>query len=247
MIAPSGAASPAIGLNADLGEGAGSDEELLDVVTAASIACGGHAGDEHSMRLAVAGAAARGVAVGAHPSYLDRPGFGRTDLDVAVPVLRRQLLDQVRGLGRVADEAGVPVSHLKAHGALYNAAMVREDLAQLLVEVAATALTRPLPVLALPGSVLAEVARGGGIPLVREGFADRAMRADGTLVPRSEPGAVLHDAGEVRARMAELAPLVDTICVHGDTPGALLLARAARDGLREAGYVVAARPAGLLR
>lgn len=244
MTSPPSAARPAIGLNADLGEGAGADERLLAVVTAASIACGGHAGDEHSMRVAVASAAARGVAVGAHPSYADRSGFGRTDLDVAVPVLRRQLLDQVRALGRVADDAGVTVSHLKAHGALYNAAMVRDDLAQLLTEIAATALTDPLPVLALPGSVLAEVASRSGIPVVREGFADRAMRPDGTLVPRGEPGAVLHDAREVRSRMADLAAVVDTICVHGDTPGALLLAQAARDGLREAGYLVGARPGG---
>ncbi|OJX98219.1 UPF0271 protein [Salana multivorans] len=225
-----------IGLNADLGEGAGSDDDLLALVTAASIACGGHAGDPASMRTAVRAAADRGVAVGAHPSYLDRDGFGRRDLAVPLVELRRQVLAQVRDLGRVADDAGVAVTHLKAHGALYNAAMVRADLALLLTEVAATALATPLPVYALPGSALATTADEAGLPVVREGFADRAVRPDGTLVPRSEPGAVLRDAAEVRGRMAILAPLVDTVCVHGDTPGALLIARAARDGLVDAGY-----------
>lgn len=229
-----------VGLNADLGEGMGSDTDLLAVVTSASIACGGHAGDEPSMRAAVAAAAARGVAVGAHPSYVDRVNFGRRDVDLPLSDLRRQLLGQVRGLGRVAGDAGVVVDHLKAHGALYNAAMVRPDLAQLLAEVAATALAAPLPVLALPGSLLARVASEGGLRVIREGFADRAMRADGTLVPRGEPGAVLRDPAVVRARMAVLGQLVDTVCVHGDTPGALALAVAAREGLIAAGYAVAA-------
>lgn len=230
--------APRIDLNADLGEGAGDDEAILDVVTSASIACGGHAGDAVSMRLALTRARERGVAVGAHPSYVDREQFGRRSLDVEARVLQAQLTDQVRALADAAADVGTTVRYVKPHGALYNTAMVDPAVADVVLAVAATALAAPLPVFALPGSVLARraTAAGVGVAVVPEAFADRAARADGTLVPRGEPGAVLTEPEEVRARVAGLAAHARTVCVHGDTPGALTLARAARTGLEAAGF-----------
>ncbi|WP_235866393.1 5-oxoprolinase subunit PxpA [Serinibacter arcticus] len=230
----------AIDLNADLGEGAGDDAAILDVVTSASIACGGHRGDAASMREAVALAHARGVVVGAHPSYVDVEGFGRRRLDVPADVLLAQLLAQVRALAAAAGAVGSSVRFLKAHGALYNAAMVDDGVAAVVLDAAEQALPAPLPVLGLPGSVLERSARERGVDFVAEAFADRASAPDGTLLARSEPGAVLTDPVEVAARAPGLAARARTVCVHGDSPSALVLARAARAGLEAGGLVVRA-------
>lgn len=229
-----------IDLNADLGEGCQHDDDLLDVVTSASIACGGHAGDADSMNRAVAAAVARGVVIGAHPSYPDRENFGRLPVSMPAETLLAELTDQVRALADVARAHGTAVRYLKAHGALYNAAMVEPEVAAVVLEAARSALAQPLPLYALPGSVLHRAAVRVGTTVLREGFADRAARSDGTLVPRGEPGAVLTDPQVLHARMAHVAATADTVCVHGDTPAALTLARAARAGLREAGYDVVA-------
>lgn len=231
----SGTPVGSVDLNADLGEGVGDDAEILDVVTSTSIACGGHRGDPASMREAAGLAHARGVVVGAHPSYVDREGFGRRRLDVAPDVLLQQLLTQVRDLETQARAVGTGVRFLKAHGALYNAAMVDDGVARVVLEAARSALGAALPVLGLPGSVLHRLADDAGVPFVTEGFTDRAYAADGTLVPRSEPGAVLTDPDEVAARVPQLAGHARTLCVHGDSPDAVVLARAARDGLIGAG------------
>lgn len=231
----SGTSVDSVDLNADLGEGVGDDAAILDVVTSTSIACGGHRGDAASMREAARLAHARGVVIGAHPSYVDHAGFGRRRLDVESAVLLGQVLAQVRDLETQARAVGTRVRFLKAHGALYNTAMVDDGVARVVLEAARSALGEVLPVLGLPGSALQRVADEAGVPFVAEGFADRAYATDGTLVPRSEPGAVLGDPAAVRARVPELAARVRTVCVHGDSPDAVVLARAARDGLVGAG------------
>lgn len=227
-----------VDLNADLGEGMGSDAAILDVVTSASIACGGHRGDPASMREAVRLALARGVVIGAHPSYVDAAGFGRRRLDVAPSVLLAQLQAQVGALAQAAAAEGGAVRFLKAHGALYNTAMVDDDVAGVVLEAAVTSLDDVLPVLGLPGSALERLAARRGVPFVPEAFADRASTPDGTLVPRTEPGAVLTDPDAVAARVAGLASGARTVCVHGDSDGALALARAARAGLERSGLEV---------
>lgn len=228
-----------VDLNADLGEGIGDDAAMLTVVTSTSIACGGHAGDEASMREAVCGAVAHGVRIGAHPSYVDREHFGRRDLTVDPAILRTQLTDQVRTLAQIAEDSGAHLAYLKPHGALYNTAMVHDGVASLVLDVAEVALTNALPVMCLPGSRLEALASERGHATITEGFADRAMRADGTLVPRTEPGAVLTEPAQIAQQVVDLAGEVDSICLHGDTPGALSLARAARSALERAGVTVA--------
>lgn len=237
--------SVAIDLNADLGEGMGSDAAILDVVTSASIACGGHRGDDASMLEALLLARDRGVVVGAHPSYVDHEGFGRRRLDVEPAQLLAQVLAQVRSLVAVAASVDVPVAFLKAHGALYNAAMVDDAVAGVVLDAAEQAFVprtagerRTLPVLGLRGSRLQALAARRGVPFVVEAFTDRASAPDGTLVPRTEPGAVLTDPEEVARRAPLLAAAADSLCVHGDAPEALELARAARRGLRAAGLAL---------
>ena len=225
-------------LNADLGEGMGSDAAILDIVTSASIACGGHRGDEASMRIALTLAKDRAVAVGAHPSYLDWEGFGRRRLEVEPRVLADQVLQQVRALHEVAEDVGVRIAFLKAHGALYNVAMIDDGVASLVLDVAEQALASVLPVLGLRGSRLQSLAVERGVPFVLEAFSDRVSQPDGTLRPRTEPGAVLTDPLEV-ARLAPIqATRAETLCVHGDGPHALALAQAARQGLLAAGYTL---------
>ncbi|GMA30741.1 5-oxoprolinase subunit PxpA [Litorihabitans aurantiacus] len=235
-MAASASSAVTVDLNADLGEGVGDDAAILEVVTSTSIACGGHRGDAASMREAVRLAHARGVVVGAHPSYVDREGFGRRRLDVAPDLLLAQVLAQVRDLETHARAVGTRVRFLKAHGALYNVAMVDDGVARLVLEVAERALPETLPVLGLPGSVLARLAAERGVPFAAEAFADRGYAADGTLLPRGEPGALLTEPAEIAARVPALAERARTICVHGDSPDALALARAARDGLAAAGW-----------
>src|SRR5215207_8285110 len=245
-----------VDLNADLGEGFGiwrltDDDALLDLVTSANVACGFHAGDPATMRRVCARAAARGVAVGAQVSYRDLAGFGRRFVDVEPAELTDDLLYQLAALDGIARVAGTRVSYVKPHGALYNAAVTHEGQAQAVVD-AVLAFDRRLPVLGLPGSALLRGAEAAGMRPVAEGFADRGYTAAGTLVPRGAPGALVHDPAVVAERAVRMAAdgIVDTvegsallmpveaICGHGDTPGAVELARAVRAALEAAGLTV---------
>jgi UPF0271 protein len=229
-----GVAGARVDLNADLGEEVTDDAGLLAVVTSANLACGFHAGTRATMHAVCAGAVRRGVAVGAQVSYDDRENFGRLPLDVPGDVLREQVAEQVGALSAIAAAEGARVAYLKPHGALYH--RVASD------EVQATAVldgSGDLPVLGMPGSLLLALAaqRGRGTRL--EGFPDRGYTADGTLVPRDRPGALVTDPDEVAARAVALASTVDSVCVHGDSPGAVTTARAVRRALEAAGLDVA--------
>jgi 5-oxoprolinase (ATP-hydrolysing) subunit A len=238
-----------IDLNCDMGEGfgpyrMGPDAELLDLVTSANIACGFHAGDPRIMDATTAGAAARGVSVGAHVSYPDLAGFGRRQLRVSAEELTTDVLYQIGALDAFCRRHGTSVRYVKAHGALYNDMAGDETLAGALAD-AVLGYGGDLAVLLLPGSTAAEVIGGRGIRVVGECFADRAYTPDGRLVPRREPGSVITDPAQVAERGVRLAqglPVAaqdgteisvkaDTICVHGDTPGAVELATALRRAL----------------
>ena len=246
-----------IDLNADLGEGfgvwrLGDDEQLLDVVTSANVACGFHAGDPVTMRRVCAQAADRGVAVGAQVGYRDLAGFGRRHIEVDPEDLEADVLYQIGALDGCARAAGTRVRYVKPHGALYNLAADEREPADA-VAAAVAAYDRGLPLLGLPGSALADAAQAAGVAFVAEAFADRAYRPDGRLVPRREPGAVIEDPYEVVARAAALAvqhrvEAVDgsavtvdarSLCVHGDTPGAAYLAREIHRTLVDAGVTLA--------
>ncbi|MFF5261135.1 LamB/YcsF family protein [Actinomadura viridis] len=240
-----------IDINADLGEGfgiwtLGDDPALLDVVTSANVACGFHAGDPLIMRQVCAGAVARGVTIGAQVSYRDLAGFGRREMDVAAPELTAEVLYQLAALDGIARAEGGRVAYVKPHGALYNR-IARDPVQARAVTEAVRAYDSALPLLTLPGSVVYEVAEG--LTVVAECFADRAYTPAGALVPRREPGAVVHDPETVverAVRMAvegtvvavdgsEIALNARSLCVHGDTAGAVELARAVRSALHEAG------------
>ncbi|MBX6748619.1 MAG: LamB/YcsF family protein [Micromonosporaceae bacterium] len=232
-------------LNADLGEGFGAwrlgdDEALLSLVSSANVACGFHAGDPTIMRRVCGQAAERGVVIGAQVSYRDLPGFGRRRIDYDPAQLRDDVVYQIGALDAFCRIAGTRVRYVKPHGALYNTAMVDEDQAGAVVQ-SIVDYDRSLPVLCLPGSVLARVATEAGLRVVPEGYADRAYRPDGTLVPRREPGAVLSDVDAVVAQAVRLATAgtVESICVHGDTPGAVEMATRVRDSLVAAGVPLA--------
>jgi 5-oxoprolinase (ATP-hydrolysing) subunit A len=241
-----------IDLNADLGESFGAwrlgdDQALLTVVTSANIACGFHAGDPLTLRKACAGAVANGVSIGAQVSYRDLAGFGRREMVVPPDELTAEVLYQIAALDGIARAEGGRVSYVKPHGALYNRAVQAAAIAA-----AITAYDPGLPLLTLPGSEAARAGAAAGLTVVPEGFADRAYRADGTLVPRGLPGAVISDPDVVAPRAAQIAtsrvllsvdgqqvPVpVRSLCVHGDTPGAVTLARAVRDALERAGVAV---------
>lgn len=241
-----------IDLNCDMGEGfgpyrMGPDAELLELVTSASIACGFHAGDPRIMDATTAGAAARGVSIGAHVSYPDLAGFGRRQLRVSAKELTTDVLYQIGALDAFCRRHGTAVRYVKAHGALYNDMADNEMLAGALAD-AVQGYGGGLAVLVLAGSAAAGVIGGRGIPVVREGFADRAYTPAGRLVPRREPGSVITDPAQVAGRGVRLAQglpvtaqdgteisvAADTICVHGDTPGAVELAAALRRGLAAA-------------
>jgi UPF0271 protein len=237
-------AARAIDLNADLGEGFGrwtltDDAALLDVVTSANLACGFHAGDPMTMRHVAELAAERGVSVGAHVGYRDLAGFGRRALAVAPDELAAEVLYQLGALEACCRAAGTRVRYVKPHGALYNTAVHDEDTAGAIV--AGVRAFAPLPVLTLPGSALGRAAEAAGMPAIPEGFADRAYAPDGTLVPRSQPGAVLEDREAIARHVVELAGgAVRSICVHGDSPGAVDAARGARAALAGAGLALEA-------
>ena len=222
---------PTVDLNADLGEEVTDDVGLLAVVTSANVACGYHAGSVEVMRAVCAEAVRRGVAVGAQVSYADREGFGRVELEVPPDLLREQVADQVGTLDAVAREAGTRVTYLKPHGALYHRAARDAEQAT-----AVLAGSGDLPVLGMPGSRLLALARGAGRRTFHEGFPDRGYDDAGGLLPRDRPGAVLHDPHRIAARAVELAGSVDSLCVHGDSPGAVAAAREVRAALEAAGW-----------
>ncbi|QAY69596.1 LamB/YcsF family protein [Xylanimonas protaetiae] len=247
-----------VDLNADLGEGfgrwtLGDDEAMLDVVSSANIACGFHAGDPAGIRRTVRLAAERGVVVGAHVGYRDLAGFGRRAMDVPGAELQADVIYQLGALAGLAAAEGTVVRYVKPHGALYNTAQGDERVAHD-VAAAVAAVDPSLVMLGLPGSVALAAAAEHGLPTAAEAFADRAYTPAGTLVPRRDPGAVLHDPVLVAGRMVRLvtegvveavdgtlvAVAADSICVHGDSPGAVTTARALRAALREAGVRLAA-------
>ena len=227
--------SPVVDLNADLGEEVTDDAGLLAVVTSANVACGFHAGTPATMRFVCAEAARLGVVVGAQVSYADRENFGRVEHEVAADLLRDQVAEQVSVLGDIAVAEGTAVAYLKPHGALYHR-VTRDD------EQAAAVLAGSggLPVLGFPGSRLLALATDAGRATYQEGFPDRGYTDDGHLVPRGEPGALLDDEAAIAAQGVALAPSVDSLCVHGDSPDAVAHAHAVRRALETAGYVVRA-------
>jgi UPF0271 protein len=220
-------------LNIDLGETEAEADELYAYAHVANIACGGHAGEVRSMARAVALCREHGTHVGAHPSYPDREGFGRRRLAIEAAAMRDVVAAQCDALAAVARAAGVRVEHVKAHGALYHAARDDAELAEALLAGAARSLGAGVTVIGPPTGALASAAARERVPYLREGFADRATRPDGTLVPRTEPGALVTDPRAAADRTRELlrAGVVDTVCVHGDTPGAVAIARAVRAAL----------------
>ncbi len=222
-----------VDLNADLGEEVTDDAGLLQVVTSANVACGYHAGGAEIMLRVCAEAARLGVSIGAQVSYADRENFGRVEHDVPSDVLRDQVAEQVGTLSDVALAEGSAVRYVKPHGALYH--RVARDPEQAAAVLAGSA---SLPVLGMPGAVLLELAAGAGRRVWREGFPDRGYTDDGGLLPRDRPGAVLSDSVEIAARATVLAATVDSVCVHGDTPGAVVHAHAVRRALEAAGFVL---------
>jgi UPF0271 protein len=224
-----------IDLNADLGEGVTDDDGLLAVVTSANLACGFHAGDEGTMLAVCERAAELHVVIGAQVSYADRENFGRRHLEVAADVLVEWVAEQVGLLRDVAARAGVAVSYVKPHGALYN--RVVDDAEQ------AAAVLRgsgDLPVLGLPGSAILRLAERAGRAAVREGFPDRGYAAPGRLLPRDQPGALVEAPHEIAGNAVRMARSgeVQSLCVHGDSPGAVQAAAAVRAALHDGGFDV---------
>jgi UPF0271 protein len=247
-----------IDLNADLGEGAGHDEELFELISSANIATGFHAGDSDSMHAAVSAAKKHGVAVGAHPSFFDRENFGRKELRVSNQEVFDAVVYQLGVFQAIASALGVQPSHVKSHGALYNMA-VRDDQ---LADAIARAIESVDPKLILFAPDNTELARAGeahGLQVAREIFADRNYLNDGWLVPRTQPNALLHDPKEAAERVLrmlregkvrsvegrDVEVRGETICVHGDTPGAVEFARELRSRLEHEGVRISA-PKSLL-
>jgi UPF0271 protein len=248
--------SGAIDLNADGGEGfgayeIGADAELLRVVSSINVACGFHGGDPPTIRRTVRAAAAAGVAVGAHPGFPDLQGFGRRSMHIAPAELSAMLIYQIGAVAGLASAEGVPLRHVKAHGALYNMAVADNALAGAIAE--AVAAFDGVRLYAPVDSAMAAAAAARGVPVAYEAFLDRAYRRDGTLVPRADPRALLTDPDAVAARAVQAATLrtvtaldgatltvrPQTLCVHSDTPGAPRLAAAARAAVEAAGVRVA--------
>ena len=208
-----------IDLNADLGEGFPSDAALLARVSSASIACGAHAGDPEIMAGAFLEAERQGVTLGAHPGYPDRAEFGRRELQLPPLEIERMILEQVAFIRSVAIPLGVSIRFVKPHGALYNQAQKEDEVAAAVVAAVAQL---QCPLLGQPGSLLEARARNAGVRYITEGFPDRRYREDGRLVPRSEPGAILHDPAEMEAQVIRLVEQgVMTLCIHGDDPRAV--------------------------
>ena len=221
---------PRIDLNADLGEEITDDEALLAVVTSANVACGYHAGSRAVMRAVCAEAARLDVTLGAQVSYDDRDNFGRVELDVSYDVLREHVADQVGVLREIAVEEGAAVRYVKPHGALYHRVLDDEAQARAVLDGSGD-----LPVLGMPGELL-RLAAAAGRAVFREGFPDRGYTRDGRLLPRTAPGALGADPGQGVAQAVVRAGSVDSVCLHGDSPGAVGHAVAVRRSLRDAGF-----------
>jgi UPF0271 protein len=238
------ATAPVIDLNADLGESYGSwrlgdDAALLPLLTSANVACGFHAGDPLTLRRTVAAAGRLGVVVGAQVSYPDLVGFGRREMAVAADELEADVLYQLAALDGLCRTEGTRVRYLKPHGALYHRTLKDPEQAHAVVA-AVVAYGADLPVVTMAAGELAAAAAAAGLRVIREGFADRAYGPDGRLIPRGQPGAVLDDPDQAAAQALAVAAsgLVDSICLHGDTPGAVAFARAVRERLEAAGATI---------
>ena len=242
-----------VDLNADLGEGDAYDAELLAVVSSCNIACGGHAGDAASIASTLRRALANGVSAGAHPAYPDREGFGRRSRFMSGDPLRQSLRSQLGEFCQIAADLGVAVKHVKPHGTLYTDAVVDAELAGIIAAAVAEMPDKALLV-GQPGTELEAAAEALGLGFVAEAFVDRAYRHDGQLVPRSEPGAVHGDIAQIQRQAVSLARdgnvvcldgttiavRADTLCIHGDTPGAAEAARAVREALENEGVGIRA-------
>ncbi|MCR8957010.1 5-oxoprolinase subunit PxpA [Variovorax sp. S2] len=242
-----------IDLNADLGEGAGSDEALLSLVSSANIACGWHAGDAKTMRQCVRWAIEHGVAIGAHPSFPDRENFGRSTMHLPPDEIVANVLYQVGALAAIVKAEGGKLSHVKPHGQLYNQAVKEPELADALCE-AVRRFDPSLRFFGLAGSGMIDAARRAGLTPVEEVFADRGYMPDGSLVPRSQPGALIEDEEQSLAQTLSLVrdrkvtaidgstvPVnAQTVCLHGDGAHALAFARRIRDRLQQEGIAVRA-------
>ncbi len=247
-----------IDLNADLGEGfgvwqLGDDEAMLGIVSSANVACGFHAGDPAGLLRVCRSAAERGVRIGAQVSYHDLAGFGRRFIDVAAEDLLADVVFQIGALQAIAQAAGSTVAYVKPHGALYNSIVSHRDQAAAVAEAVAT-VDASLPVLGMAGSAFFDEADRRGLRTVAEVFADRAYQPDGRLVPRREPGAVLDDPGAIARRVVNmvnagevtatdgtvLQVTAESVCVHGDSPGAVQIATAVQEQLRTAGVEIGA-------
>jgi 5-oxoprolinase (ATP-hydrolysing) subunit A len=242
-----------VDLNADLGEGAGHDDEILGLVTSANIACGFHAGDAETMRRSIEAARDRKVAVGAHPSLFDRENFGRKELPVKSDEVFDAVVYQLGVFQAIAEAAKVRPNHVKPHGALYNMAVRDRELANAIGRAVAEVDTK-LILFAPQNSDLARAGTTNGLQIVHEVFADRNYLSDGSLVPRSRPDALLHNPEEAAARVVrmlregkvrsvdgvEVDVRADTVCLHGDTPGAVDFARALKSRLEKEGVSIMA-------
>ena len=246
-----------VDLNSDLGEGHGSwsmgdDDALLSIVTSANVACGFHAGDPSIMRHVTMQAVTNGVAIGAHVAYRDLTGFGRRFIDVDAPTLRDEVTYQIGALDAITRQVGGTITYVKPHGGLYNAIVTNEEQAGAVVA-AVRAFNPDLVLMGLPGSVVLKLAEVAGLRTAHEAFADRAYTPEGHLVSRKEKDSVLHDPEQIARRCIAMAtgepikdingdPLTlqpDSICVHGDTPGAVEIARQVREALEGAGVPLA--------
>jgi len=247
-----------IDLNSDLGESfgpwlMGQDAALMDSISSANVACGFHAGDPGAMRATIALAREKGVAIGAHPGFQDLVGFGRRELKATPAEVEDLVLYQVSALAGMASAQGVRLQHVKAHGALYNMACRDRALADAIAK-AVAAFDRSLILFGLPNSELLRAGEAAGLSVAAEVFADRAYDPDGSLTSRTKPGSVIHDTPKVVERAIKMvrdkqviavtgstiALQADTMCLHGDTPGAAALAREIRRGLESAGIRITA-------
>lgn len=245
-----------IDLNSDLGESfgpwpMGQDEALMDSISSANVACGFHAGDPGAMRATIALARTKGVAIGAHPGFQDLVGFGRREMKATPQEVEDLVLYQVAALAGMAAAQGARLQHVKAHGALYNMACRDRALAEAIARAVAS-LDRSLILFGLPNSELLRAGKAAGLEVAAEVFADRSYDPDGSLTSRHKPGSVIHDTPAVVARAIEMvrdkqvvavdgstiALQADTICLHGDTPGAAMLASRIRAALIDAGVSV---------
>ena len=238
-----------IDLNCDMGENAGNDEDIMPYITSANIACGFHAGDELSMRTTVRLAKRYGVAVGAHPGWNDKEGFGRREMSLTADEVEALVLDQIRALYSIAKAEGVELRHVKPHGALYNQAAIDKVLASAIAR-AVKRFSPDLILVGLAGSNLIDVGAEAGLRVANEGFPDRNYNVDGTLVPRRQAKALLESPEEVAVHAMKLAQEgidfggqrvpVDTLCLHGDHPHAAQNAKLVRDLLEKSDIVVVA-------